>query len=53
VLAIGWVGGVLALPWLALGLRLPSVPTQLARPARVALAATLIANWCFLVARGI
>lgn len=53
VLAIGWVGGLLALPWLALGWRAPSLPTQLPRPARVALAATLLANWCFLVARGI
>ena len=52
-LLLAWLGGWLAPLWLALGWRLPALPAPLSRPARAAMAAALVANWCFLVARGV
>ena len=52
-LAAAWLGGFAAPLWLALGLPLPGVPTRLSVSARVAVATLLLANWCFLVVRGV
>src|SRR5262249_24427563 len=52
-LAATWIGGFAAPLWLATGLPLPRVPRALPVPARVAIVTLLLANWCFLVARGV
>jgi Protein of unknown function (DUF2752) len=52
-LAAAWVGGFVAPVWLALGLPVPGIPTVLSVPVRIALAGILLANWCFLVFRGV
>jgi uncharacterized protein DUF2752 len=52
-LSIGWLGGFVAPVWLALGLGTPAIPTELPRPARAAVVGALLANWCFLLARGV
>jgi len=48
-----WIGGLAAPLWLALRLPLPHEPRSLPLYARVAAMGILLANWCFLVARGI
>ena len=48
-----WIGGLAAPIWLALRLPLPHEPRSLPLYARVAAVGILLANWCFLVARGI
>lgn len=53
VLAAAWLGGFVAPVWLVLGLRLPRVPNALPRPARAAIVTLLLANWCFLIVRGV
>jgi len=52
-LGAAWLGGLAAPLWLALGLPLPREPRSLPLYARVAAVGILLANWCFLVARGI
>jgi hypothetical protein len=52
-LAAFWLGGFVAPLWLGLGLPLAAPPARLSAPARVALATLLLANWCFLVVRGV
>jgi len=52
-MSIGWLGGFVAPVWLGLGLRVPTIPTELPRPARAAAWGALLANWCFLLARGV
>lgn len=52
-LLFAWLGGWIAPLRLALGWRAPALPGRLSRPARAAVAAALVANWCFLVVRGI
>jgi len=52
-LGTAWIGGLIAPLWLALGLPLPREPRSLPLYARVAAIGILLANWCFLVARGI
>jgi len=52
-LATAWLGGLVAPAWLALGLPTPRVPARLPLSARAALVVLLLANWCFLVVRGV
>ena len=52
-LALGWLGGFVAPAWLALRLPVPTIPTSLPVGARAAVAGALLANWCFLLARGV
>lgn len=52
-LAVLWLGGLVAPLWLALALPSPAVPRALPLAARVALVLLLVANWCFLVVRGV
>jgi len=52
-LAAAWGGGFVAPLWLALGLPVPGIPTVLSAPVRIALVGILLANWCFLVFRGV
>ena len=53
VLGAAWAGGLAAPLWLALGLPVPGIPTSLSLPVRVTLVGLALADWCFLVFRGV
>jgi hypothetical protein len=52
-LAALWLGGFVAPVWLALGLPVPGIPRSLPVPVRVGVTCLVLANWCFLVSRGV
>jgi len=52
-LAAAWLGGLTAPAWLALGLPLPGLPRSLPVSLRLTVTGLLLANWCFLVVRGV
>jgi hypothetical protein len=52
-IAAAWLGGFTAPIWLGLGLPLPGVPRSLPASLRLSVTGLLLANWCFLVVRGV